>query len=274
WHANNWFWIIAPLNGKILLEGSPDNTYSRRIAFYNNSEEQVWTNDIVGGSSGISGYPFLITGATIINTKAEKRAGSLTLYGEITEKISLAIIERGFEYKIQDEEPGAEDTGIEVKETGDFEIGEYHKSSWDTFNDLYCAEEDKIWWFRAYCKDDADNKYIAETWMKNIPTLITNECTDTLAFSTKGHGELTNIGANIVTERGFHVIKEFSGSIFDLHKYTFHGFIVSSMETVTQYAPNGALIGWLYVGELLKVVSTKNIYGHPLEEYELDIGTG
>lgn len=209
----------------------------------------------------------------IINIKATKLAGSLTLYGEITEKDAI-IIERGFEYKIQDNEPEEEDTGTEVKETGEFGIEEYHLSSWDTFNDLYCAEEDKIWWFRAYCKDIYDHKFIADSWMKNVPILVTSACTETLLFSTKGHGELTDIGANIVTERGFHVIKEFSGSIFDISKYTHHGFIVLNMEWVPQYAPNGMLIGFLWVGKLLKVVSTKNIYGYDPEIYELDIGTG
>jgi len=265
---------LSSIKDSFLITGIDSETGGYSIAQYTFGKVFTWATKIQNELDFYSLTGVRQEGTLIENVKATKLASHLNLYGEITKK-DTTIIERGFEYKIQDEEPGEEDTGTEVKETGEgFEVEEYYLSSQDTYNDLYLAEEDIIWWFRAYCKDDGDNKYVAGTWMKNIPTLITNECTDTLAFSTKGHGELTDIGANIVTERGFHVIKEFSGDNFDLSKYTFHGFTITSLESNPVYASNGVLIGFLTVGELLKVVSTEDLSGYSLEEYELGIGTG
>lgn len=274
WHEWNRFWVIQPFNGKTLLEGNPDNTYLRRIALYNESEEQIWNADIVGSLDGISGYPFT-GGATLINIKAEKIAGHLSLYGEMTERIaSSVIVERGFEYKIQDAEPGEEDTGTEVKETGEgFEIGEFHLSSWDTFNDLYRAEENKIWWFRTYCKDIEDNKYKAETWMKNVPTLTTFECTEVYAQEAKGNGELTDKGANIVTKKGFRIIKIYRGDIWGAKKYTSSGF-KSLLERRTTYAENGVITGFEWIGILYRDSLYEDAGGYELGIYDKILGGG
>ena len=160
--------------------------------------------------------------ATIINIKATKSAGHLKLYGEITDITGPTIVERGFEYLIQNSEPGVEDIGTEVKEIGGpFIEEEYNLSSWGTFNDLYRAKENEVWWFRAYCLDDAEtpNKYVAPTWMKNVPTLTTSECTEIHAQEATANGELIDKGANDVTWRGFRIIKEYKGDQFNMEYY-------------------------------------------------------
>ena len=97
------------------------------------------------------------------------------LTGEIS-GIFGTIVERGFEYKIQEEEPATEDTGTEVKETKDagFADGEYSLRNKELYDQQYIADN-IVWWFRAYCKDDAEepNKYVANSWMKNLPTVET-----------------------------------------------------------------------------------------------------
>ena len=101
-------------------------------------------------AEGWSWWETLTEPLSVENVRATRSAGHLYLYGEFTG--GTGIVERGFEYKVQNNEPAAGDTGVEVKEikeTGAFEPEEYHLSSWDTFNDLYHAKENTIWWFRA-----------------------------------------------------------------------------------------------------------------------------
>lgn len=218
---------------------------------------------------------FKINYPEILNIKATRSAGHLYLYGEIVDLLGNLIVERGFEYKVQDSEPGEEDTGTEVKETDEegFGEGEFHLSSWDTFNDLYCAEENKIWWFRTYLKDDEDNKYIAEKWMKNVPTMTTFECTEAGAQEAKGNGELIDIGANIVTKRGFRIIKEYSGDLFGAWTYRADGFI-GELEIQEEYAPNGVLIGFKWVGNLYRDSFDQNPSGYNLGIYNKVLGGG
>ena len=121
-----------------------------------------------------------------LNIKAipDSTQTAIRLYGEIIKGTN--IIEKGFEYIIQDEEPTAEAEGIEViKEKPEhiefWEIGEYWAYEYEgndvAFDDrLYRLEENTIWWFRAYFKDNAENKVAAETWMKNVPTVLVYEC--------------------------------------------------------------------------------------------------
>jgi len=263
WYGWGWFWVVQPFNGKILLEGSPATTYNRRLALYDTNEQQIWYSEIQGGLDGISGYPFPL-GATLINTKATKLAGHLTLYGEITEIIAGSVItERGFEYKIQDEEPTEVDTGTEVKEIGDFEIGEYHLSSWDTFNDLYRAEADIIWWFRAYCKTDMGVKSTAETWMKNLPTVITEAMTNMNYNKADGNGIIVSKGASELTLRGFEVIHEFYGRLPDSWRFEIGGFEGEPEQVVVHDDFGVRVIDIHWEGTLIKTVS---------ESYELVIG--
>ena len=210
----------------------------------------------------------------IINKKATKLAGHLNLYGEIIDLNERTIIERGFEYLIQDAEPGKEDTGTEVKETGSgFGIGEYNLSSWDTFNDLYRAEENKIWWFRAYCKDDQENKFIADAWMKNVPSTTTFECTEVFAQEAKGNGELIDLGANIVTKRGFRIIKYYSGDLHGAHTYISDGF-KGEIEMEKIYNANGILIGFKWTGELYRDSLHEDEGGYELGIYDKILGGG
>lgn len=210
----------------------------------------------------------------IENVKATKSAGHLKLYGEIMDTRGKTITERGFEYLIQDEEPGVEDTGTEVKETGSgFGVGEYNLSSWDTFNDLYCAEENKIWWFRAYCKDDQENKFIADVWMKNVPSTTTFECTEVFAQEAKANGELIDLGANEVTKRGFRVIKEYSGDMWGANRYRANGF-TSEIERITTYNENGIINGFIWQGILYRDSWNEDSGGYELEVYDKILGGG
>ena len=171
---------------------------------------------------------------TNIKTEPDSTQTAIKFYGEILSAEEGTIIEKGFEYLIQDEEPTAEATGIEViKEKPEWiefwDIGEYWAHEYEgnevKFEDrLYHLlkdegyEHDTIWWFRAYCKIGED-KFTAETWMKNVPTVTTSECTEVAAQQAKGNGELTDKGANIVERLGFRIIKEYSGDLMGAQYY-------------------------------------------------------
>lgn len=237
--------------------------------------------NVASGKSSITTSVIAEMTYITIETVRAYRSGAFTRM-ELTGDIKKAnnIFKRGFEYIVQDEEPDEEAEGTEIIEESEeeFETGEYTLNDYDEElplmyrNPLYQLEEDTIFWFRAIAYTGEEKE--TSNWMKNVPTMTTSECTETTSFSTKGNGELTNIGANIVTKRGFYLIKEFSGSIFNIRKYTFHGFSILYLTPTTLYNPDGTLMGFAYEGELAKIVYTKDIYGHPLGEYELGIGTG
>ena len=206
---------------------------------------------------------FRINYPEILNIKAERISpfSSIRLYGEIVDLLGSLIIERGFEYKVQDAEPEEEDTGIEVIdprpawveywEEGEYHAEEYEGNDVDFWDRLYFLKENTIWWFRAYLKDDEDNKYVAETWMKSVPTMTTFEVTDMEAQQAKGHGEMTDKGADTVTRRGFRIIKEYEGDLMGLRyydnifgDYTLMGEI--EMETLT--GPGGVITGYIWRG--------------------------
>ena len=275
WYDNN-FHHVGQYKDRVIVEGTPYIGYSRALACYDSEENLIWKTDIVRGINAIAGYPFN-WGATLINTKAEKIAGHLTLYGEITDIIASTIVERGFEYIIQDEEPGPEDEGTEVKETGEFESEGYHLSSWDTFNDLYCAEENKIWWFRAYCKDNEEHKFVAETWMKNVPTVTTSECTDVGVQEAKGNGELVDLGANIVTRKGFRIIKEYEGDLLGIREYdnSMSDWILEGEieeEVLTDEA--GSITGYIWKGIFYRDSLDEDSGGYGVGIYEKILGGG
>ena len=155
--------------------------------------------NVTGKASITSLVESILTKPPVINIKAERDSTqtAVKLYGEIL-GTDVNITERGFEYLIQDGEPGEEDTGIEVIdekpehieywEAGEYWVYEYKGNEVDFEDRLYNQEENTIWWFRAYYKDDEENKYIAETWMKNVPTLITNRCSGGIGSISLGEG--------------------------------------------------------------------------------------
>lgn len=270
---NDYVKSLSSLGRQIFLVTGLNAAGKHIIAFYNSSKEFLREAKV-----SIEVDLYSLTGineleVTLINKKAVKNAGHLYLYGEITDK-KTTIVERGFEYKVQDEEPGINDTGTEVKETGaDFGIGEYHLSSWDTFNDLYRAEKDKIWWFRAYCLDEQETKYTAETWMKNVPTMTTFECTEVFAQEAKGNGELVDLGGNIVTKRGFRIIKEYSGDLHGAATYRADGF-EGTLEIESVHNENGILIGFRWTGELYRDSLHEDVGGYELGIYDKILGGG
>ena len=223
--------------------------------------------------------------AVIINIKAERDSTqtSVKLYGEITEINDATILEKGFEYIIQDEEPEVEATGIEViKErpawveswdVGEYWCYEYEGNDIGFWDRLYNLEENKIWWFRAYCKDTGDNKFTAPIWMKNVPSLTTFECTEVGAQEAKGNGELTDKGANIVTRRGFRIIKEYAGDLFGASQYRWDGF-EGELEIESVHAENGVLIGFIWRGDLYRDSLHEDSGGYELGIYDKILGGG
>lgn len=186
----------------------------------------------------------------VTNIKAEN-VGAFArtlLYGELSEDFTVLVNERGFEYKIQDDEPGEEDTGIEVKEIK--EAGFIAEGYNLRDKELYDTKENTIWWFRAYCKDSAENKYIAASWMKNVPTLTTSECTDVGVQEAKANGELIDKGANDVTERGFRIIKEYKGDQFGMDYYIGIAFgdyeVLGDIKEHTISNELGTIIGYFW----------------------------
>lgn len=259
WHSSLWFYGIGVYGGRIIAYGNASSVYSKAIAGYSAYENRLWFTEIVGGTNGLGGYPF--AGADLVNIRAENNSvfARTLLYGEIT-NICSTIIERGFEYKIQDDEPTEEDTGTEISELSvSFGVGKYNLRN----KELYDLEEDTVWWFRAYCRDNEDNKYIAPAWMKNLPTVITQAVTNINYNKVDGNGTVVSEGASELTMRGFEVIYEFSGRLSDSWKFEIAGF-EGELEHIKIYDYFGfTIIDMYWAGILIKTV---------YETYNLEIG--
>ena len=262
------FFYVAMYKGKVLVEGVPDGEgdfgeYNRAIALYEPDGTLIWQVVRNQGLDGMGGLPYYIPSAELINTKAESDSTqtAIRFYGEIT-SIYGEITEKGFEYLIQDEEPAPEATGIEVIKTkpsyiefwevGEYWAYEYEGNDVDFWDRLYNLEDDTIWWFRAICRDEEGNKYTAETWMKNVPSVTTFECTEVAAQQAKGNGEMTDKGANIVTRRGFRIIKEYVGDLFQAIPYEYDDFNCDNLESEELLSPEGVLIGFIWRGDLYR----------------------
>ncbi len=212
---------------------------------------------------------YMIPGVENIKAEPDSTQTAIKFYGEITAVQEGAhIAEKGFEYIVQDEEPGAEDTGIECIKTKPeyteyWDIGEYdayeNEGNDVDFDDMLYRlsreeeyEHDTIWWFRAYYKDSEDNKYTAATWMKNVPSVLTFACTEAGAQQATGNGELTDKGANTVERLGFRIIKEYSGDLMGAKEYcnVLSGFkVAEALEEITLYDEDGIfIIGFIWTG--------------------------
>ena len=267
WYSGDWWFDLSTYKGKILLEGSSDDAlnYSRAIAGYDKDENLVWFEPMVSGCDGLGGYPFL-EGALIENVRAENNSvfARTILYGEITERESgLVITERGFEYLIQDNEPDINDTGTEVSETAaGYDNEEYSLRNKELYDQQYIAD-DIVWWFRAYCKDDSDVKYVASRWMKNMPTVMTLPVDNINYNKADGNGIVKKDGASELTLRGFEVIHEFSGRLPNSWRFEIGGFEGEPEQVIVHDDFGVTIIDIYWAGTL-----TKTVY----ESYELEIG--
>ena len=183
------------------------------------------------------------------------------LTGKIEE--GLSAVERGFEYLIQEEEPSDEDEGTEineVKESG-FDSGEYSLKNKELY-DLKYEEEDVIWWFRAYCKI-GDEKFVADSWMKNFPTVTTQDMTSIGYNKADGNGTVVKEGASELTLRGFEVIHEFSGRLPNSWRFEIGGFEGEPEQVIVHDDFGVTIIDIYWAGTLIKTV---------YESYELEIG--
>jgi len=195
------------------------------------------------------------TGPEVLNIKAELNSvfARVLLYGEIVTLLGTTMVERGFEYKIQDAEPGIEDTGTEVKEfSAGFAAEEYSLRNKTLYDQQYIADN-IIWWFRAYCKDDGANKYVAGTWMKNMPTVITEAVSAINYNQADGNGIVVKEGASGLTERGFEVKHKFSGRLSDSWKFEIAGF-EGELEAKTTVNDIGVITDFYWAGDLIKTV--------------------
>ena len=203
------------------------------------------------------------------NVKADNVAGHCYLYGNIPDVLGYKVVERGFEYLVQQEEPGKESTGKIVKETNEngFGDGEYHLSSWGTFRDLYCAPSGTMWYFRAYCKDDGNNKYPADSWMCCLPTITTQPATEIDYNKVDGNGYIIDKGASDLIVRGFEIKIEYSGTLEGSWKYKIAGFENPLFGFYVNQVPvknaDGLIIDFKWEANLIKTV---------LESYQIDIG--
>ena len=204
---------------------------------------------------------------TVTNIGAENNRvfARTVLTGEISNVFGI-IVERGFEYKIQEEEPGPEDIGTEVKETKDagFDAGEYSLRNKELYDQQYIADN-IVWWFRAYCKDDAEEpeKFVASSWMKNLPHVLTQDMTNINYNKADGNGIIISKGASELTLRGFEVIHEFSGRLPNSWRFEIGGFEGEPEQVIVHDDFGVTIIDIYWAGTL-----TKTVY----ESYELEIG--
>lgn len=200
---------------------------------------------------------------TLTNIKAEQNSvyARTLLYGDISGE-EMPVTERGFEYLIQDTEPGTEDSGVEIKETGEFLFGEYSLKDKTLYDQQYIADN-IIWWFRAYCKIvGGEDKHKADSWMKNLPTITTQDMTNIDYNKADGNGNTISEGASELTKRGFEVKHEYSGRLPDSWKFEIAGF-EGELESKTRENDIGVIIDFYWAGDLIKTV---------IETYELSLG--
>jgi len=197
----------------------------------------------------------------------------------------MITTKRGFEYIIQNTEPtGEEEDIVEILEEDEegFENGEYYLDS----KELYLLPQDTIWWFRAVCYSEvAYQEELAKDsgdWMKNVPTLETNECDRQLVLNSiptlTAHGELIDKGANDVIERGFRIIKEYKGNLLDANFYIAIAFgnfsVMEELErhTVLGGASGYEVIDYYWTGEFYRDSTEEGNFD--LEEFERTLGGG
>jgi len=210
---------------------------------------------------------------TVTNIGAENNRvfARTILTGEISNVFGI-IVERGFEYKIQDAEPGFGDTGTEAKETNaeGFDAGEYSLRNKELYDQQYIADN-IVWWFRAYCKDDAEEpeKFVASSWMKNLPNVLTQDMTNINYNKADGNGIIISKGASDLTERGFEVKHEYSGSYRNSWKFDIAGF-EGKLECVYVLDDLRIVIDVIWEGELIK--TALETYGLELGAYTITIG--
>jgi len=218
---------------------------------------------------------FRTTGSAVVvltNISAENNGvfARTILTGEIVNEDEAIILERGFEYLIQDEEPGAGDTGTEVSEIGaGFADGEYSLRNKELYDQQYVADN-IVWWFRAYCKDDADNKSVAFSWMKNMPTVTTEDMTSINYNKADGNGLIVSEGASELTMRGFEVIHEFSGRLPDSWRFEIGGFEGEPEQVIVHDSFGVTIIDIYWAGTLIKTVY--ETYAIAVGAYSITIG--
>ena len=235
--------IDREINGDAPVTPSEGGDNAEGVQIYFHPEEMVYTKLII-----------TFTSISVQNVRAENNPtfARTILFGNITGE--FVITERGFEYLIQDTEPSAEDTGIEIKETKEsgFEAGEYSLKNKTLYDQQYIADN-IVWWFRSYCKDDAENRYIAESWMKNLPNIITLDMTNINYNKADGNGLIISEGASELSRRGFEVKHEYSGSYMDSWKFEIAGF-EGELENKTTEGAGGVIIDFYWAGDLVKTV--------------------
>lgn len=193
------------------------------------------------------------TGAEIINVRAtyDNVHARVRLYGELVDDLGLVIVERGFEYLIQDAEPEFGDSGTEVKETSAGFIAEEFDLGDKTLYDQQYIADNIVWWFRAYCKDDGANKHSALTWMKNLPTVTTEAMSSITYNKADGNGTVVSKGASDLTERRFEVKHAYSGNFRDSWKFQVAGF-VGELESKSNKNEIGFITSFYWAGDLIK----------------------
>lgn len=197
------------------------------------------------------------------------------VYMELTGEITAGdkIFERGFEFAILNEEPEEDGIKITEKSITPFEIGEYTLNDYAVMrgSPLYNLEDNTIFWFRAIIYVE-EVKYVGE-WMKNVPTVITGGMSNQLVLNAipviEAHGELTDKGANEVTERGFRIIKEYQGDLFGADFYiaiAFGNFKV--MEELESHTILGGADGYT----VIDYYWTGTFYRDSIEKGNFDLG--
>ncbi|GAH22547.1 unnamed protein product, partial [marine sediment metagenome] len=138
-----------------------------------------------------------------------------------------------------------------------------------TLYDQQYIADNIIWWFRAYCKDDGANKYVAGSWMKNMPTVTTQDMTNINYNKADGNGTIISKGASDLTKRGFEVKHEFSGRLPDSWKFEIAGF-EGELEAKTTVNDIGVITDFYWAGDLIKTVL--EIAGLELSVFVITVG--
>lgn len=290
----DYFRSAGNLGNNLLVSGILISDYTYGMQCYDISKNFKWETDVGFNELDFYSIAGKLPYAELSTISAERSSvyANVILTGEIVLG-GNSLTKRGFEYIIQDEEPAEEDEGTEILEDEEvegegFDNEEYEIHTGDDLRTLYNLDNDNedweattIWWFRAIGYDNSDTKYYGD-WMKNVPTVTTGTMTNQLVLNSiptvLAHGELTDKGANDVTQRGFRIIKEYQGDLLGADFYIGVAFgdfsIMVEMESHTVLGGDDGytVIDYYWTGTFYRDSVEEGDFD--LEEFERTLGGG
>ena len=172
----------------------------------------------------------------------------------------------GFEYK-----EGLEGEVISVV---DGSSGYYTTKEFDKY--VFPLSPSTLYYYRAWASNDAGKGYgdwVSFTTLNVIPVVTTQGASVPVAVPNPayyewatGNGTIVSVGNDTITERGFEIVVEFSGDLYDSIQHSIAGF---------EGTASWDWDAWAYVGTLTKTETEDNGFGDYFDvgAYDMELGS-